>query len=190
MNLSFDFDDTLSIPLVQDYCKSLIDIGVDVYVITYRCNEFSNVKLLNLDLYEVTDRLGINRDKVILAELDKIDLEELFDPNRGSLNLYKYLSKLTDDQLDELAFIVTYNIDSIPQNGIVEEVIFNNKPEEYSELGIYEKSVLDDYKKKGMEGNVKEFFNYPNTDFIEVRHLYSNYILRFTKDTVKFISFE
>ncbi len=67
MALSFDFDDTLSIPLVQDYCKSLIDIGIDVYVITYRCNEFNNVKLLNLDLYEVTDRLGISRDKVILT---------------------------------------------------------------------------------------------------------------------------
>jgi hypothetical protein len=72
MKVSFDFDSTLDRSDVQDYAKELIDRGIEVWVITSRPDVYQNhwivdgvkVKLQNLDLYEVSDRLGISRDHV------------------------------------------------------------------------------------------------------------------------------
>lgn len=68
MVVSFDFDSTLSRVDVQDYAKSLISRGVDVWVLTSRYDELhKHLYPINPtldDLYEVVDRLGISRNKI------------------------------------------------------------------------------------------------------------------------------
>lgn len=68
MKISVDFDNTLSRRSVQNYIKELISKGVDVWVTTARFDQ-ENVKLHNLrfdnsDLWEIIDKLGIDRKKV------------------------------------------------------------------------------------------------------------------------------
>jgi len=74
--VSFDFDSTLDKTLVQDYAKSLINKGYDIWVITSRYPPGTNplyskrgimVEIDNSDLFEVTDKLGITRDKIIFT---------------------------------------------------------------------------------------------------------------------------
>ncbi len=66
--VTFDFDSTLSRTDVQDYAKSLISKGIDVWVLTSRYDELHKHKYKDNptldDLYEVTDRLGIPRWKI------------------------------------------------------------------------------------------------------------------------------
>jgi hypothetical protein len=74
--VSFDFDSTLSLPKVQDFATSLISRGYDVWVITSRLPDGSDPKykmkgmwvpIDNSDLFEVTDRIGINREQIIFT---------------------------------------------------------------------------------------------------------------------------
>lgn len=71
--VSFDFDYTLSLPKVQDYCKKLMDAGINVFVTTFRYNEMLahlyTSKPYNTDMYEVTDRLGISRSNIIFTNM-------------------------------------------------------------------------------------------------------------------------
>jgi hypothetical protein len=66
--VTFDFDSTLSQKIVQDFAKSLILKGFDVYVLTSRYDELTKHNYIlnpnNQDLYKVTDRLGIGREKI------------------------------------------------------------------------------------------------------------------------------
>ena len=66
--VSFDFDSTLDKPSVQKYAKELIEKGINVYVLTSRYDELHKHKYphnpTNEDLYKVTDKLGISRDKI------------------------------------------------------------------------------------------------------------------------------
>lgn len=66
--VSFDFDDTLSRPEVQDYAIELMNRGVDVWVVTTRYDENHKHRYpFNAtldDLWEVVDKIGIPRWKV------------------------------------------------------------------------------------------------------------------------------
>lgn len=66
--VTFDFDNTLSRKDVQEYAKSLIERGKDVWVLTSRYDELHKhlytPNPTNEDLYRVTDGLGIPRDKI------------------------------------------------------------------------------------------------------------------------------
>lgn len=66
--VTFDFDSTLSHKIVQDFAKSLILKGFDVFVLTSRYDELHKHKYrvnpTNEDLYNVTDNLGICRTKI------------------------------------------------------------------------------------------------------------------------------
>jgi hypothetical protein len=85
MKVSFDFDGTLSREDVQEYAKELLSKGIDVWVCTSRAK---NPKIKhggiilepNKDLYEVTDSLGISRDKIIFTEgklkVDNLEFRE------------------------------------------------------------------------------------------------------------------
>ena len=73
MAVSFDYDSTLELDSVQDYAEKLIADGVDVRVITSRFGDDQDptykikgvwIQHNNDDLYKVTDRLGIPRDKI------------------------------------------------------------------------------------------------------------------------------
>ena len=74
--VSFDFDSTLSLRLVQDYAKSLINRGYDLWVVTSRLPNGSDpkykkhgmwVEIDNSDMFEVTDMLGIKREQIIFT---------------------------------------------------------------------------------------------------------------------------
>lgn len=68
MIVTFDFDSTLSRKDVQDYAKSLINKGIEVWVLTSRYDELHKHRYTlnptNEDLYNVTDSLGIPRSKI------------------------------------------------------------------------------------------------------------------------------
>lgn len=68
IQVSFDFDSTLDRQQVQDYAQSLLNRGIDVYVITSRYDELHKHKYTcnptNDDLYKVTEKLGIPRWKI------------------------------------------------------------------------------------------------------------------------------
>lgn len=59
MNISFDFDKTLSIPDIQETAKSKIDEGNTVWIITRRYLDE------NKEVEEVANKLGIPLDRVI-----------------------------------------------------------------------------------------------------------------------------
>lgn len=67
--ITFDFDQTLSKPHIQEYAKELIDEGYEVWVVTARFDElhkhsYVDVTWNNEDLWEVVDRIGLPRWKV------------------------------------------------------------------------------------------------------------------------------
>lgn len=83
LKISFDFDDTLDRPSVQKYAKELIERGVEVWITTSRHSDKDDdwAKDWNDDLYEVTDRLGIPRERIRFTNMVdkyKFFLEEDF----------------------------------------------------------------------------------------------------------------
>lgn len=75
MKVSFDFDETLDREDVQEYATKLISEVFDVYVVTARVDDVKAdekgwwwIKQNNLDLYKVTDKLGIKRENIIFME--------------------------------------------------------------------------------------------------------------------------
>lgn len=79
MKISIDFDGTLSRKDVQDFTKSLINKGVDVWICTFRTREYNDAlfKIVdkttnpNDDLFLITDSLGIPRNKIIFTEMER-----------------------------------------------------------------------------------------------------------------------
>lgn len=74
MKISFDFDGTLSSPIIQKYAKELIERGIEVYVTTSRFSNEEKVKrfskfksskaLTNDDLKKITDLVGIPDNRI------------------------------------------------------------------------------------------------------------------------------
>tara|TARA_R110002049_G_scaffold195300_1_gene364406 strand:- start:272 stop:640 length:369 start_codon:yes stop_codon:yes gene_type:complete len=63
IRISFDFDDTLSLPSVQEVAKELIEYGFDVIIVTSRKSDGDN-----FDIEEVAQDLGV--DLVFYTEYD------------------------------------------------------------------------------------------------------------------------
>lgn len=80
MKVSFDFDGTLEIPVVQEFAKELMWQNVAVFVTTSRFGDekkyqkffhtTTNIEVTNNDLYEVTDRLGIPRENITFTNME------------------------------------------------------------------------------------------------------------------------
>ena len=75
MKVSFDFDNTLSKNEVQDFAKSLISKNIEVWIVTARYDDDNYFKVWyrngsNSTLYEVVDRLGISRDKIVFMNME------------------------------------------------------------------------------------------------------------------------
>lgn len=66
--VTFDFDETLSKKIVQDYAISLINKGIDVWVLTSRYDDIHKHKYplnpCNDDLYKIIKKIGIPKYKV------------------------------------------------------------------------------------------------------------------------------
>jgi hypothetical protein len=79
--VSFDFDGTLSRKDVQRYAVSLIERGIEVWIVTSRqktetahAKGWHWVERQNDDLYEVADGCGIPRERIFFTEFaDKIE---------------------------------------------------------------------------------------------------------------------
>lgn len=73
--VSFDFDSTLSRPDVQEYAVKLINEGIDVWVVTSRYDDLHkhmwspNPEATNNELWEVIDRIGLPRWKVMFTNM-------------------------------------------------------------------------------------------------------------------------
>jgi len=86
--VSFDFDSTLSVNVVEDYAKELVCAGFEVWIITTRNHAFySEVK-------EVSDKIGILSSRIIFTSgKDKIqaikDIKPIFhlDDDLHEINL-------------------------------------------------------------------------------------------------------
>lgn len=68
MKVSFDFDNTLSTPQMQEFAAELLSLGVEVYVITSRYDNLHKHRYpanpTNEDLFAVTDSLFIPRQNI------------------------------------------------------------------------------------------------------------------------------
>lgn len=76
MKVSFDFDETLSRPEIQEYAKELVEKGVEVWIVTTRCDRtsrFCNPEYFNFhgntwsEVHEVALKLGIPIKRVIFT---------------------------------------------------------------------------------------------------------------------------
>lgn len=72
--VSFDFDNTLSYQLVQDYAKSLINKGYEVFILTARYNEMKKSFYVpnptNEDLFLIAEKLGIKERNIIFTNME------------------------------------------------------------------------------------------------------------------------
>ena len=65
MKLSFDFDSTLSKRSIQEFAKSLIEQGHEIWIVTSRLtNEKANNPNWNNDLFIVAESLNISNDRI------------------------------------------------------------------------------------------------------------------------------
>lgn len=63
MKISFDFDDTLSMPEIQKIAKLYVSRGHDVWVTTARSSE-SSLMYDNKEIEEVCGKIGVPIDKI------------------------------------------------------------------------------------------------------------------------------
>ena len=107
--ISVDFDNTLSEIDVQMYIKSLINKGIEVWIVTARYDSTSkysnemieswgikNLQFEHNELFRIADELGISRDHIVFMNM--VPKKEFFKDNRD------FLFHLDDDAV-ELATI-------------------------------------------------------------------------------------
>jgi len=96
--ISFDFDSTLSRTDVQEFAKSLISEGFDVWIVTSRFDDNTAeeknwwwIKKNNKELYDIAESCGIKKENIIFTQMvDKIE----FLKDKG------FLFHLDDDKIE------------------------------------------------------------------------------------------
>ena len=81
--VSFDMDETISIPSIEAYAKMLIDNGVEVWIVTSRYDSpdkytpahmksygISNLKKAWNELFIVAERLGIPKEHIVFTNME------------------------------------------------------------------------------------------------------------------------
>ena len=92
--VSFDFDDTLSRPDVQEYASELIERGLEVWIVTSRLSKeylMEGNENWNDDLYEVSNRLGIPKERIRFMN---------YSPKVDFLKTMNFLWHLDDDSTE------------------------------------------------------------------------------------------
>jgi len=64
LKVSFDFDSTLSKTDIQEYAKSLIEKGIEVHIVTDRFEDTTKCAYNNKYLFEVVNKLGIDKNNI------------------------------------------------------------------------------------------------------------------------------
>lgn len=70
MRVSFDFDGTLTNPVIQQYARELVIKGIDVFIVTGRYNELLRVMngdKTNDDLFDLADEIGIPHKHIVFT---------------------------------------------------------------------------------------------------------------------------
>ena len=102
MKISFDFDETLSELYFQKLAKALVIAGVDVYIVTSRCNRLDifGKPVGNIDLWAVAKYVGITEDKVFFTEgafkadtLSKLSMDIHFDDMSDEIYTIQLMTK-------------------------------------------------------------------------------------------------
>lgn len=130
MKVSFDFDGTLSRKDVQDFAKSLVDRGYDVWIVTSRIatepalkKGWHWIERQNQELYDVAENVGIKRENIVFTEfVDKVE----FLKGKG------FVFHI-DDDTDELMAILsskdsckTVNVEHFEWKETCENILHNN----------------------------------------------------------------
>jgi DNA-directed RNA polymerase subunit N (RpoN/RPB10) len=111
ITITVDFDNTLSRLDVQEYVKELINLGIDVNVLTMRYDELHKHKWTadptNDDLYAVLDNVGIPRHKVRFCNMEGWDTKE----NNAKAKYLRGTNVLLhiDDSVEELKSFELYD---------------------------------------------------------------------------------
>ena len=103
MKVSFDFDGTLSRKDVQEYAKSLVNSGVEVWIVTSRFDDENAMKKnwhwikgQNKNLFNVAEECGIKLDNI---QFTCMESKSIFLKDKG------FIFHL-DDDVDELMDIL------------------------------------------------------------------------------------
>jgi hypothetical protein len=96
MKISIDFDHTLSEKQVQNLCRKFLKLGAEVWVVTSRSMKVLGKDTNNDDVYQVTDGLGIPRERV------------LFTAYEDKYSFVKDMDMHIDDSYDEIFLINQY----------------------------------------------------------------------------------
>jgi hypothetical protein len=149
--VSFDYDGTLDIPIVQEYVKVLIERGYEVWILTAREHESTLLnKKWNDDLYDIAKYIGIQKEHIIFTAFEDKYLF-LFDKN--------FIFHLDDSRLDlELIQENEVNTKAIDIHNkdwvkICEQTLneFDKKPIKVILSGVYGKFKDKDFKVKKYE---------------------------------------
>jgi len=98
MKVSFDYDSTLSEDYVEDYAKTLVDDGHEVWLVTSRLGNGKEPNPhWNDDLYECASRVGISKEHIYFCSM----------ANKSEFLKDKGFLWHLDDDVIELSFIRT-----------------------------------------------------------------------------------
>ena len=76
LKISFDFDSTLTKPVIQKLAETLLDAGCDVWILTSRLNDtwyYPDGSVLkcsgyNYDIRKIAEEIGIPENKILYSE--------------------------------------------------------------------------------------------------------------------------
>jgi len=101
MKISFDFDGTLSKTWFQRLARSLVDAGVEVFIVTSRCNpkDENEKPLVNKDIWAIGEYLRIPYENIFFTEgqykatfLDRHEIDIHFDDNPDEIQVIQLLT--------------------------------------------------------------------------------------------------
>ena len=147
--VSFDFDDTLEYPSVQEIAKRLMSDGFTVYVITRRQESDS------AEVYEVSDEIGIPRARVYFTNgsmkwetVKRLNIGRHYDNNEDELQLIR-------DNTDAETYLV--NAD---EEDIEAENETNDEEDSMKSISLYRKEeTYNDYP-EAATNNAKRALKY------------------------------
>jgi len=147
--VSFDFDDTLEYPSVQEIAKRLISDGFTVYVITRRQESDS------AEVYEVSDEIGIPRSRVYFTNgsmkwesVKRLNIGRHYDNNEDELQLIR-------DNTDAETYLI--NAD---EEDVEAENETNDEEDEMKSISLYRKEeTYNDYP-EAATNNAKRALKY------------------------------
>lgn len=104
IQVSFDFDSTLSKQHVQDYASSLINKGIEIWIVTSRFEnplDYSWTKNINIhdDLFKITSELNIPKERIIFTNM-KPKWEYLEAVSRLDIENFNPIFHLDDDYFE------------------------------------------------------------------------------------------